>query len=139
MANWKGPKLPWGDDVDDDHYEDALDYLSLLWTPERAEPVVDRLRDASLVKEAPSDLLRAAGLPPLPPDNLGVVQEMRKALIDAEITPLLVVNLPHGIIIADGYHRTSMAYHLAPFHKVPLKIEDATAEERGDDPDTEGA
>ena len=135
MADWKGPKLPWGKDVDENHYAAALDFLSLQWVPERAEPVVDRLREAPFVKKLPGDLLRAANLKPLPLTDNGVLQELRKAIIDAEFVPLLVVNLPDGVILADGYHRASAAYHLAPFHKVPVQIEDATPEEMGE---TEG-
>lgn len=129
MANWNGPKLPWADDIDDKHYDNADDFLSLQWTPERAAPVIDRLRDQGFSKNRPGDLLRAAGLEALSLDDNGVVQELRKALIDGELMPLLVVNLPKGIIIADGYHRCCAAYRVAPFHKVPLKIVDAKPEE----------
>lgn len=118
----KGPKLPWGDKIDDDHYDDAYDYLSLHWLPAQAGPAVNALRAASLVHFYPGDLLRAAKLEPLGLDDTGVRRELTKALSDGEIEPLLCINLKHGIVIADGFHRASLAYHLAPFHKVPLKL-----------------
>lgn len=115
-------KLPWSDDVDDDHYSSAYDFLSLYWLPAQAGPAVKQLRSAELVKFHPGDLLRAAELPPLPLTDEGVHRELVKAIRASGITPILCINLPERIVIADGYHRTSLAYALAPFEKIPLKL-----------------
>jgi hypothetical protein len=118
----KIPKLPWDDTVDDGHYSDAYDFLSLYWLPAQAGPAVAALRDADIVHFHPGDLLRAAELPPLPLSDEGVHRELVKAIRASEITPILCVNLPERIVIADGYHRVSLAYALAPFEKIPLKL-----------------
>jgi len=36
--------------------------------------------------------------------------------------PVLVVTLPQGADIADGYHRVWLAYRLNPFRDVPPRI-----------------
>lgn len=118
----KGPKLPWADEVDDDHYDAAFDYLSLHWLPAQAGPAVIALREAGISEYLPSDLLRAAGLKPWPLDDAQVRRELVRALRDGHLQPILCVNLPQGIVIADGTHRASAAYHLAPLHKMPVKL-----------------
>ena len=118
----KIPKLPWGESIDDDHYAAAYDFLSLYWLPAQAGPAVEALRDTDVVKFHPGDLLRAAELPVLPLSDDGVQRELVKAIRASSITPILCINLPERIVIADGYHRTCFAYHLAPFEKIPLKL-----------------
>ena len=118
----KGPKLPWAKDVDDDHYSSAYDYLSLHWLPQQAGPAVQALRDADLQHYQPGDLLRAAGLEPKPLNDALVRRELIRAIRDGQLQPILCINLPQGIVIADGLHRTSLAYALAPWHKMPLKL-----------------
>lgn len=136
-ASRKGDPLPWADDVDDDHYGSAYDYLSLHWLPKQAGPAVEALRKASLVKFQPGDILRAAGLPALPLDDTQVRRELLRALNDGKIQPILCVNLEHGLVIADGYHRVSFAYHLSPFRKMPLKLAPGPREAFGDAPPVE--
>jgi hypothetical protein len=116
------PKLPWADDVDDDHYSDAYDYLSLHWLPAQAGPAVQALREAPVVKYHPGDLLRAANLQPVGLDDAGVRREIAKAIADGHFQPALVVNLQHGVVVADGLHRLSAALHLAPFQKARIKL-----------------
>lgn len=118
----KFPPLPWGDDVDDEHFDAAFDYLSLHWLPAQAGPAVKALRKADFVRFQPGDVLRAAKLPALALEDTQVRRELSRALADGKITPILCVNLPEGLVIADGYHRASFAYHLAPFDKMPLKL-----------------
>jgi hypothetical protein len=118
----KGPKLPWGKDVDDAHYDAAYDYLSLHWLPKNAGPAVQALRDAGIERHMPGDVLRAAQVDPRPFDDTRVQQEIVKALNDGEFQPALVINLPEGVVIADGTHRLSAAYHLAPTRKATLKL-----------------
>ncbi len=115
-------KLPWLDDVDDDHYAAAEDYLSLLMNPATAASAIGNLRDQKIVKHLPGDLLRAACLPILPLDDEGVKREIRKALKNRGFQPLLYLQRAGDLICADGYHRTCAAYHLAPFRPVLLKL-----------------
>lgn len=115
-------KLPWADTVDDDHYDDAYDFLSLYWLPAKAGPAVAALRDAEIVKHPPGDVLRAAGLEPLPLDDAGVRREIRKAIDAGAFQPALCINLPAGVVVADGLHRLSAAYALAPHDPAHLKL-----------------
>lgn len=116
------PKLPWLDEADDDHFDDAYDYLSLHWLPRQAGPAVEALRHAGVVKYHPGDLLRAAGLDPLRLDDPLVRREVAKAIADRGFQPVLVVNLPEGVVIADGLHRLSAAYALDPRGKAHVKL-----------------
>jgi hypothetical protein len=125
----KGPTLPWADEVDPDDYQHAFDYLSLHWLPDRAQAAVTALADAPLVRYLPGDILRTSLSPkgaedvaPLALDDPGVRRELVYALNKGEISPILCVNLTEGIVIADGRHRSWLAYHLAPFRKMPLKL-----------------
>lgn len=116
------PKLPWADKVDDDHFSDAYDYLSLHWLPAQAGPAVEALRNAPIEKFHPGDLLRAADLDPLPLNDAQVRREIARAIADGHFQPVLVINLKHGIVIADGYHRLSAAYAMAPLDKAHVKL-----------------
>lgn len=121
-------KLPWGDKVDDGHFDDAYDYLTLHWLPAQAGPAVAALREADVVKYHPGDLLRAADLQPLSLDDALVRREIRKAIGDGEFQPVLVINLPQGVVIADGYHRLSAAYALAPKEKASALLAPSSKE-----------
>ncbi len=123
----KGAKLPWAADVDPRDYASALDFLSLYWLPDRAREAVAALREAPMVEYLPGDVLRAAavaepGLTPLPLDDPGVKRELVRALEQGQISPILCINLDRGMVIADGHHRASLAYALAPFRKIPMRL-----------------
>lgn len=125
------PKLPWTDDVDDDHFDDAYDYLSLHWLPKQAGLAVEALRKADVVKFHPEDLLRAANLDPVGLDDAEVRREIARALADGHFQPALVINLPQGVVIADGYHRLSAAVHLGPKQKAHVKLAPSAREAFG--------
>ena len=124
----KGARLPWADEVDPDHYDDAFDYLSLHWSSDRAREAVDALKEAAIIEHLPGDILRAAISPAggpvtlLPWDDPGLRRELIRILDGGQIKPILCVNLQQGIVIADGFHRTSLAYHVATLRKMPLKL-----------------
>lgn len=122
----KGFTLPWADEVDPNDYQHAFDYLSLHWLPERAKQAIAALDQAEIVHYLPGDILRAAVSPaggqtdPLPLHDPGVRRELVRAINQGNIGPILCVNLTEGIVIADGRHRASLAYQLAPARKMPL-------------------
>jgi hypothetical protein len=127
-AKGKGVKLPWADQVDPEDFQHAFDYLSLHWLPDRAREAVTALSEAKLQRYLPGDILRTAISPagmatdPLPLEDPGVRRELIYALQRGKIAPILCVNLTEGIVIADGRHRTSLAYRLAPFRKMPVAL-----------------
>ncbi len=98
----------------------ASAYLTLLYDRDRAAELVGRLQsDADFGWWRANDLLRAAGLAPLPPSDPGVRKALKPRRRHA---PVLVLSRPVGAIIADGYHRISAAYSIDPFSKVPCFV-----------------
>lgn len=118
----KGPKLPWASTPQERHFDDAYDYLSLFWNPKAAQAALANLRNATAIGYHPGDLLRAAGVHPLPLDNPGVVREILRMVEDQMVAPVLAVKTVTGVVIADGCHRTSMAYRLSPFHNAMVVL-----------------
>lgn len=117
------PELNWLDDVEEDNYSAAQDYVALRWAPDHAMQAVAKLREAEPIAGfQPSDILRAAQQPVLEMANPGVIRELRRLLVRGVLSPILLVNLPEFLIIADGYHRTCLAYHVTPFRRVPCRI-----------------
>lgn len=114
--------LPWADHVDPADFDAAVAYLSLRWTPDIARPIIDSLRDTPISTALPGDLLRAGRVDALPLHDAGVVREIRRILFEGHIGPVLIINLEKGLEIADGYHRISLAYGLAPFEPMPAVI-----------------
>jgi hypothetical protein len=71
-------------------------------------------------------MLRASGLPLLPPDNPHVAADLTKAKDNKALSPVLLIrgDLTHGITlqIADGYHRVCASYHLDENTDIPCRI-----------------
>lgn len=118
----KQPKLKWLDQPDPRTFDDAYDFLSLHWLPAQAGRAVEALRAAEIVKYRPGDVLRAGCLLPLPLNDPQVEREVAKAIGQGGVSPPLCIQLPQGLVVADGYHRLSAAYHLAPQEKAPVKL-----------------
>ena len=93
-------------------YQAAEDYLRLVLDPKRAKHAVRQLRHAKHTRSwKAKDLLRAAGLDPLPADNEGVAAKLAKLHDGKPLSPVLLVQRDDGpLIIADGYHRVSAAH-----------------------------
>lgn len=92
----------------------AFDYLSLQMPAAQARRLVAALRRARPMQWEAKDLLRAARLPELGPDEPKVRQELKKLKKGEELAPVLLVRGNHAanapLIIADGYHRLSAAF-----------------------------
>lgn len=119
MSEQIGSYLKWKDDVAEHDYDAAVNYLSLKLPAAEAEARAGELRRASPSTRRANDILRAAGLHPLPLTDPGVLKDLKKVLAGERLSPILV----SGGDIVDGYHRVSLAYALDPFADVPLKIE----------------
>jgi hypothetical protein len=92
-------------------YRAAEDYLLLVLEPKEAKHGVHELRRAKHTRAwKAKDILRAAGLEPLPAEDEGVAAKLEKLRADEPRSPVLLVQREDGpLIIADGYHRVSAA------------------------------
>jgi hypothetical protein len=114
--------VPWLDDVAKHDFAAAEAYLSLRLDPDQVDDAVKDLRSAKVTVRRANDILRACSRDPLPLDDPGVMRDLIKVISGDKLSPVLVVTLPQGADIADGYHRVSLAYRLNPFGDVPLRI-----------------
>ena len=114
--------VPWLDDVAKHDFEAAEAYLSLRLDPAQVDDAIKDLRSATVTTRRANDILRACSRDPLPLDDPGVMRDLVKVISGVKLSPVLVVTLPRGADIADGYHRVSLAYRLNPFGDVPLRF-----------------
>jgi len=118
----------WKDEPEEHDYPAAESYLSLLSAPEHAGRLVQLLRQAPLQRFQAKDLLRASGLPLLPPDNVHVAKDLAKVRTGGRLSPVLLVRgeLARGrpLTIADGYHRVCASHHLDEDAEVPGRLAD---------------
>jgi hypothetical protein len=70
---------------------------------------------------AAKDILRAAGLPLLGPDDSEVTADLDKVKAGRKLSPVLLV---HGVPlwVADGYHRVCASCHLDEKTPVPCRM-----------------
>ena len=86
------------------------------------------LRGAPAADRKAKDLLRAARLPLLPPDDPAVARDLAKVADGKKLSPVLLVrgragrNVP--LTIADGYHRICASYHLTENEEVACRVVD---------------
>lgn len=114
--------LRWLDDVEAHDFDAAYAYLSLRWAEKNAKKMVAALRKAKVTERRPNDILRACNRNALPIDDPAVRRDLRKVIEGKKLSPVLLVSLPSGADIADGYHRVSLAYNIDPFASMPLRI-----------------
>ncbi|WP_067676545.1 hypothetical protein [Nocardia miyunensis] len=126
----------WLDEPESHDYPAAADYLELLADPDTVSTLLRHLRAAPIVHKKAKDILRAAQLTLLPPDNPHVRADLAKILTGAALSPILLVqgDLITGTPaqIADGYHRVCACYHADENIPIPTKF----ARLRDDDPDS---
>jgi hypothetical protein len=131
MGRALSSKEHWKDAPDEHDYPAAEDYLSLVTSPAGAKKLVRSLRAAPIVHRKAKDLLRASGLPVLPPDNFHVAKDLKKVTEGALLSPVLlvrgVVRMHIPLIVADGYHRICASYHLGEDADIPCRIADLSA------------
>jgi hypothetical protein len=109
-------------------YEAAADFLSLLFRKSRARSLVQTLRRAPVTHRFAKDLLRASGLPLLPPDEASVKQDLKKIAKGKPMSPVLLIcgDMAKGLplIVADGYHRICAVCHYDEFSAVATQMVD---------------
>jgi hypothetical protein len=78
-------------------------------------------KEQTLRHFAAKDILRAAGLPLLGPDDPEVAADLGKVKIGGKLSPVLLVQgIP--LWVADGYHRVCASYHLDEKTPVPCRM-----------------
>jgi hypothetical protein len=112
----------WKDEPEAQDFPAAESYLSLLIGPAAAAKLVKALRkEQTLLHYAAKDILRAAGLPLLGPDDFEVAADLKKVKAGSKLSPVLLVQgIP--LWVADGYHRVCASYHLDEKTQVPCRI-----------------
>lgn len=109
-------------------YPAAGSYLRLLADPAVIEAVTQALEKAPTVAQHAKDVLRAAGLPLLPPDDPEVAKDLKKAAKGMRLSPILLVRgdlaTGRGVQIAGGYHRVCASYHLDEDTEIPCRLVD---------------
>jgi hypothetical protein len=112
----------WQDRPQVQDFPAARSYLSLLVGPVAAAKMARALRrEQTLHQYAAKDILRAAGLPLLAPDDPEVAADLEKVKSGTKLSPVLLV---HGapLWVADGYHRVCASYHLDEKIPVPCRM-----------------
>jgi hypothetical protein len=112
----------WKDEPEEQDFPAAESYLSLLIGPAAAARLVKALRkEQKLQHFAAKDILRAAGLPLLSPDDSEVSEDLGKVKAGRKLSPVLLVQgIP--LWVADGYHRICASYHLDEKTPVPCRM-----------------
>ena len=108
-------KLVWKSRPVPEDYAAASSYLSLVFDSARVKTLLRKLRSASRSEHSAKDLLRASGLPLLPPDESSVREDLKKIGKGKPLSPVLLVtgDMSKGIalVVADGYHRICAVCH----------------------------
>ena len=112
----------WKEEPEAQDFPAAESYLSLLIGPAAAASLVKAMRKEDALRHyAAKDILRAAGLPLLGPDDPEVSADLEKVKLGRKLSPVLLVwGTP--LWVADGYHRVCASYHLNEKTAVPCLI-----------------
>ena len=118
--------VEWLDEPEDDDFDSAADYLSMLAEHDVVEKTVGALRKAELVERKAKDILRAARLELLSPDNASVTADLRKIVDGERLAPILLVrgDALRGmqLEVADGYHRVCASYVISENVPIPCRL-----------------
>jgi hypothetical protein len=119
----------WKDEPEAQDFPAAESYLSLLIGPAAAAKLAKALRkDKTLQHYAAKDILRAAGLPLLGPDD-SEVAAVDKVKAGKKLSPVLLIQ-GAPLWVADGYHRVCASYHLDEKTLVPCRMTARTSSSR---------
>jgi len=111
-AKKQPPEITWKDEPADENYRSAANFLGLVLPAGLVTRSVQALRTVGTRKYNPHDLLRAARLKPAKASDLVYQNEIGKVEAGEPWSPVLLVAMYPSLIIADGYHRVSVAFDL---------------------------
>lgn len=119
-------KVKWLEAPERHDYRAAEEYLRLLMVPSEAKELAGLLRDAdTAARFKAKDIVRASGLPILPPSNRHVRGDIEKIKAGRRLSPILLVRplaVGSPLVIADGYHRACTLYHVGEDTPIPCRI-----------------
>lgn len=119
-------KVKWLDQPERHDYRAAEEYLRLLMVPSEAKELAGLLRDVdTAARFKAKDIIRASGLPILPPSNRHVRGDIEKIKAGKRLSPILLVRplaLGSPLVIADGYHRVCAVFHRGEDVAIPCRI-----------------
>jgi hypothetical protein len=122
------PELKWAEAGEGEDFEASFKYLSLLCSDRKAHALVKSLHGAKLLEHAAKDLLRAAELPILPPDDPHVSEDLKRIQKGKPLAPVLLVRGDMGnglpLTVADGYHRICAVVYFDESAPVRCRIVD---------------
>lgn len=127
--------MRWAADPDPHDYDAARDFLELVMPTATAARIVRALQDAPTVTRwKAKDILRQVGTDGnplaalLPVGNHGVQHQTRRIRNGQPLSPVLLVrdHARRTLLIADGDHRVSAAYHADENAVIPCRIADWT-------------
>jgi hypothetical protein len=122
----KNRVISWADAPAEHDYPAAVSYLELVMAPGEAAKAGALLSRAATTHRDAKDILRAARLPLLPPEDPAVRRDLKKVRKGVQLSPVLLVrgDLARGraLQIADGYHRVCASYHLDESTPVACRI-----------------
>lgn len=125
MASESSP-VRWLEAPEEHDYPAAADYLELIADQATIDALISLIHAVPVVHKKAKDILRAAQLALLPPDNPYVRRDLSKILAGKPLSPILMVrgDLAAGTPaqIADGYHRVCACYHTDEDLAIPVKI-----------------
>jgi hypothetical protein len=128
------PKLEWSKAGEQEDFDAAHQYLSLVTSESQAKTLVRDLRRAAPVEHAAKDLLRAAQLPLLSRDDPHVVDDLKKIEKGKSLPPVLLVRgaMSKGLplVVADGYHRICAVIYFDESAPVACRIVNGGAQTR---------
>ncbi|BBY58078.1 hypothetical protein [Mycolicibacterium sarraceniae] len=116
--------VKWFDEPEEHDYEAAADYLGMLAEDATVAATVNALKSAKLVYRKAKDILRAARLSLLPPDNPHVRSDVEKIGHGKKLSPILLVRgtPADALQIADGYHRVCASYLTDEDTPIPCRL-----------------
>ena len=116
--------VKWLDDPEDHDYDAAADYLSMLAEESTVKATVAALESAKPVYRKAKDILRAARLTLLPPDNAHVKVDLAKIDAGKKLSPILLVRgtAADALQIADGYHRVCASFMTDENTDIPCRL-----------------
>jgi hypothetical protein len=122
------PDVTWKNEPDEHDYPAAESYLTLLLKAAEVAMFLAAVSDAPITTQKAKDILRAARLPLLPPDDVHVASDLAKVKHGQPLSPILMLRgqFLSGVAlqIADGYHRVCASYHVDANTDIPCRIAD---------------
>ena len=122
MKNLTDDKNIWLDEPEDHDFPAAQDYLELIFKPEIAVSLANKLSEAETIIKKSKDIFRASKLSLLPLENRHVQENFKKIKANKRLSPILLVRSANELIIAVGYHRLCCSYYLTEDLDVPCRL-----------------